>query len=149
MDVFKPVGNVQHSGTFNAHLVPVLTGLAFMKEIKKPEFYRHLQELEQRFHEKIDSAIKKNDLNIIVPKFGARFDIVLGRKEEPIRYEDTFCHDKDLMVEVVRECLKNGVFFHDYGGSPVHHGYSIQHSIEEIDTVAEVLSTAFIKVLGS
>jgi glutamate-1-semialdehyde 2,1-aminomutase len=148
MDVFKPVGNVQHSGTFNAHLVPVLVGLAFMKEIREPGFYAHLRNLEQRFHAKVDAVIEEKNLNCVVPRFGARFDIVLGTRNEPIKYEDTFCHDRSLMIAIVRDCLHNGVFFHDYGGAPVHHGYSVQHSVAEIDRAAEVLVSALTRVLG-
>ena len=43
------------------------------------------------------------------------------------------------MNEIWRGCLERGVYFHDYGGAPVHHGFSIQHSDEDIDTVLSVL----------
>jgi len=33
------VGDVQHSGTFNAHLVSILAGVAFCREITSPAFY--------------------------------------------------------------------------------------------------------------
>lgn len=83
MDMFQPIGPVQHSGTFNAHLVPVLAGLAFLREAMKPEFYPTLRQREQQFH--------------------------------------------------------------DYGGGPLHHGYSIQHSAEDIAQVLDVLETVLIE----
>lgn len=139
MSLYKPVGEVQHSGTFNAHLVPVLTGLAFMDEIAKPYFYPRLVELEDRFHTGVDRIIADHKLNMIVPHHGARFGVVLGRREPLRRYEDTFAHDRDLMNEIWRGCLERGVYFHDYGGAPVHHGFSIQHLDEDIDMVLSVL----------
>ena len=139
MDVFQPVGPVQHSGTFNAHLVPILAGLAFVNEAKSPEFYSHLQKLEKQFHDGMDRIIETNNLNMIVPHHGARFDIVLGRRTPALRYEDTFCHDKELMLKIIRSCWERGVYLHDYGGSPVHHDYSMQHSPDDIDSVLNVL----------
>ena len=139
MDMFKPVGEVQHSGTFNAHLVPVLSGLGFLKEVEKPGFFPVLRKLEERFHEGMDRIIESNDLNMVVPHHGARFDILLGRRTPAKRYDETFCHDPELLCEIIRRCTARGVFFHDYGGAPVHHGYSIQHTLKEIDEVLNVL----------
>ncbi len=145
MDLLQPVGPVQHSGTFNAHLIPVLAGLAFLDEVAKPEFYARLQALESAFYSGVDRIIKKHDLNMIVPHHGARFNILLGRRTPAVRYEDTFCHDKQAMLEIVRGCYDRGVYFHDYGGGPAHHGYSVQHTPEDIGLVLEVLDD----VLGS
>ena len=83
MDLYQPVGPVQHSGTFNAHLVPVLAGLAFFEELERPGFYAHLQALEARFHDGVDRIIADLDLNMVVPRHGARFNIVLGRRDRP------------------------------------------------------------------
>lgn len=139
MDMYKPLGTVQHSGTFNAHLIVILAGLAFIDETAKPTFYSHLQKLEKHFHKGMDEIIDKYNLNMIVPHHGARFDIIFGRRTPAIRYEDTFCHDKKKMLEFAAQCFDRGVYFHDYGGSCVHHGYSIQHSIDDIDTVLNVI----------
>ena len=139
MDLYQPVGPVQHSGTFNAHLVPVLAGLAFIDEIQKPSFYTKLQQLEEHFHKGMDRIIADHDLNMVVPHHGSRFDIVRGRTDPPRSYEDTFCHDKQLMLKLIHGCWERGVYFHDYGGGPIHHGYSIQHSLEDLDIVLNVL----------
>ncbi len=144
MDVFQPVGGVQHSGTFNAHIIPVLAGLAFLGEVTSPTFYPTLRALEQRFHRGMDEIIDRHGLTMVVPHHGARFDILLGTSVPARRYEDTFCHDRKLMLRLVRECHEKGVYFHDYGGSPVHHGYSVQHTPGDIDTVLSVLD----EVLG-
>ncbi len=140
MSRYKPLGPVQHSGTFNAHLVPVLCGLAFIEQIENPGFYRRLASIEARFHSGVDRIIEENDLNMIVPRHGARFGVVLGRRTPPRNYSDVLVHDKALMIEIWRDCLELGVYFHDYGGGPIHHGYSIQHTNEEIDRVVEVFA---------
>lgn len=139
MSQYKPLGTVQHSGTFNAHLVPVLTGLAFLKELDRPDFYPRLRAMEKHFHSGIDQIIANNDLKMVVPHHGPRFDVVLGRREAPRCYSDTFCHDNALMVDIWKGCMERGVYFHDYGGAPVHHGYSIQHSDDDMSHVLSVL----------
>ncbi len=142
MDCFAPLGKVEHSGTFNAHLVPVLAGLAFMREASKPEFYAQLHRLERQFHGGMEEIIEKHGLNMVVPHYGARFNFLLGRKTPAKNYEETFCHDREVMLSVFKDCFDNGVFFHDYGGGPAHHGYSVQHKEEDIDRVLQVLEDA-------
>ncbi|UCF35893.1 MAG: aminotransferase class III-fold pyridoxal phosphate-dependent enzyme [Acidobacteriota bacterium] len=143
MDIYQPVGPVQHSGTFNAHLVPVLTGLAFLNEISKPYFYATLSALESQFHRGMDGMIQDLDLNVVVPHYGSRFNILLGRKTPAVKYEDTFCHQNQLFLKVLRACWEKGAYFHDYGGGPLHHGYSIQHSAEDVDEVLNILEDVF------
>ena len=146
MDMYQPVGKVQHSGTFNAHLISVLAGLAFLNEVEKVDFYPWLRTLEEQFHNGIDRIIAAHGLNMVVPYYGARFNILLGRKTEAIRYEETFCHSRETMLRLIRGCFERGVYFHDYGGSPSHHGYSIQHTQQDIDTVLQVMEDVLIKL---
>lgn len=145
MDSLQPTGTVQHSGTFNAHLIPVLAGLAFLKEAEKPEFYVHLQSLEARFHSGMDKIIKDNGFNMVVPHYGARFNILLGRTTEATRYEETFCHNRQAMLALIKRAFGKGVYFHDYGGGPAHHGYSIQHTVQDIDAVLQILEESLIE----
>ncbi|MHC4629172.1 MAG: aminotransferase class III-fold pyridoxal phosphate-dependent enzyme, partial [Planctomycetota bacterium] len=145
MDMYQPVGPVQHSGTFNAHLVPVLTGLAFMKVVVRPDFYPKLKGLDERFHAGMDRIIADHDLDMVAPYHGARFNIMIGRREPALRYEDTFCHDKEVFLKILRRCWDKGVYFHDYGGGPLHHGYSIQHTPHDIDRVLEVLEGVLVR----
>ena len=144
MDMYQPVGPVQHSGTFNAHLVPVLAGLAFMKVIGRPEFYSTLKALERQFHVSMDRIIADHDLDMVVPHHGARFNIMIGSREPALRYEDTFCHDKEVFLKILKACWDRGVFFHDYGGGPLHHGYSVQHTAEDMDNVLNVLEDVLV-----
>jgi len=147
MDCFMPEGKVQHSGTFNAHLIPVLTGLAFMNEASKPYFYPKLYETGDRLYTGMNRIIKENDLDMVIPYYGARFNILMGRKTPARNYEETFCHDNKAFLAILKKCFDKGVYFHDYGGAPSHHGYSIQHTMEDIsfvlNTLQEVLSQKY------
>ncbi|MCB1103194.1 MAG: aspartate aminotransferase family protein [Opitutaceae bacterium] len=143
MDRFKPVGDVQHSGTFNAPLLNVLAGAAFCAEAESPEFYPHLEKIGARFYEGVDGIVRDLGLPIQVPRFGARFGLMLGLDDTPVDYRDALRHRRDLMLEFVRQTARRGVYFHDYGGAPCHHGFSVAHTVEDIDRVLEVLASAF------
>lgn len=127
--------------------MPILAGLAFLREIEKPDFYSKLRSFERQLQEGIDSIITDHDLEMVVPHRGARFGILLRRGTPPLRYEDTFCHDRQRMLSIYRECAERGVYFHDYGGGPIHHNYSIQHTRENIDQVLNVLDEVLPAVL--
>jgi len=148
MDLYQPVGPVQHSGTFNAHLVPVLSGLAFLNEVTEPAFYERLRTIERRLHGGIDRIVEKYGLSMVTPRHGARFNILLGRTTPARRYEDTFCHDTRVMLSIIGKCWERGAYFHDYGGGPLHHGYSIAHTDDDIDTVLSILDDVLCETAG-
>ena len=110
-----------------------------MREAAKAEFYPILQKLETHFHDGMNQIIETHKLNVVVPHHGARFNILIGRETPALRYEDTFCHNNETFLKVLKACWEKGVYFHDYGGGPFHHGYSIQHSAEDINRVLGVL----------
>ena len=50
---------------------------------------------------------------------------------------------------VVNEvCRERNVYFHDYGGGPLHHGFSIQHTEEDIDRVLAVLGDVLVRIFN-
>lgn len=139
MDRFKPVGDVQHSGTFNAPLPNILAGLAFCGEITRPEFYAELLERAERFYRGMDEVIARVGVPVQAPRHGARFGLLLGLEREPLDYSDALEHRVDLMLTFVRESAARGVYFHDYGGGPCHHGFSTAHTEADLDQVLEVM----------
>ena len=139
MDLFQPVGPVQHSGTFNAHPVPILAALAFVKETGKPYFYDTLEALEDHFDRGLKRIIADHGLNMIAPVSGGRFTVIFGRTTPPSRYEDCLCHDNRVMLRFIKGCYDRGVYLHDYGGGPIHHGFSVQHTTEDLDEALNVM----------
>ena len=139
MDLFQPVGPVQHSGTFNAHPVPILAALAFVRETGKPYFYDTLEALEGHFDRGLKRIIADLGLNMIAPVSGGRFTVIFGRTTPPSRYEDCLCHDKRVMLRFIKGCYDRGVYLHDYGGGPIHHGFSVQHTVADLDEALNVM----------
>jgi glutamate-1-semialdehyde 2,1-aminomutase len=143
MDRFKPVGEVQHSGTFNAPLPSILGGLAFVTEITRPGFYPELLGRADRFYGEVDRMIQRLGIPVQVPRHGARFGLMLGLDRPPVDYRDALRHCPELMLEFVRLAARGGVYFHDYGGGPCHHGFSAAHTEEDLAAVLEVMEDAF------
>ncbi len=138
MDLYQPRGTVAHSGTFNAHLTQILGGLAFIDEVNKPDFYPRLEALGARLFSGLDAIVKRLAVPMLVTRHGARFNIIMGLTEEPKNYAALKDHDRDRMLAFIRASIERGVYYHDYGGGPAHHGYSIQHTEQDVDRVLEI-----------
>lgn len=143
MDQFKPVGDVQHSGTFNAPLTSILGGLAFCGAITSSSFYPQLLSRANRFYERLSEIITRLDLPVQCPHHGARFGLLMGLERPPVSYEDILVHRKDLMLDFIQACYQRGVYVHDYGGAACHHGFSIAHSDTDLDRALSVFEDAF------
>lgn len=139
MDRFKPVGDVAHSGTFNAPLVSMLAGLGFVREIQKPEFWAKINGLGEILYSGLDAIAKRSTVPVRIQHHGSRFGITFGTREKVTNYRDTLCHTKERMLKFCLETTNRGVYFHDYGGGACHHGYSSAHSPEDIAKVLQVV----------
>ena len=149
MDRYKPVGDVQHSGTFMAPLPSILGGLAFLGEVTKPTFYPELvEEKACYFHRRLDDIVAGLALSVQVPRHGARFGLMIGLERPPVDYRDALRHRSDLMLTFIRRAFELGVYFHDYGGAPCHHGFSVAHTLDDLDRILAVMEEAFGAVAG-
>ena len=142
MDRFKPVGDVQHSGTFNAPLTSILGGRAFCAEITKSEFYPDLLEMGDRFYAGFDDVIRRVGVPVVAARHGARFGLLMGLEEPPVDYLGALDHRVDIMLAFVRETARRGVYFHDYGGGACHHGFSSAHTDDDMARALEGIEGA-------
>jgi len=139
MDRFKPVGDVAHSGTFNAPLPNVLAGLEFVREIQRPEFWQTINSLGDRLFAGLNEIAANSPVPVRFQHHGSRFGIVFGTREPVTCYSDALVHSPEQMIRFCHETTERGVYFHDYGGGPCHHGYSLAHSQQDIDEVLQVM----------
>jgi len=148
MDQYKPAGEVQHSGTFMAPLPSVLGGLAFCDAVTQADFYPTLLQQVDAFHEALDGIVQRLGLPVQVPHHGARFGMLMGLGDPPVNYMDALRHRVDLMLAFIREAFDRGVYFHDYGGRPCHHGFSIAHTGSDLDEVLTVMEASLEAISG-
>ena len=143
METFEPLGRTALSGTFTSHLSAVLAGIAFQKEIRKPGFYRNLQKKEKAFYAGLKEIIIRSGLKAKLQYHGPRFSLIMGT-DQPVRnYRQSLVHSKKLMLEFVGECIRRGLYFHDYGGIPAHHGFSTSHSMKDLNRALNIIEDVF------
>ncbi|TXT17510.1 MAG: glutamate-1-semialdehyde 2 1-aminomutase [Planctomycetota bacterium] len=139
MDRFKPVGDVAHSGTFNAPLFSILAGLAFVRTIRTSGFWQTIHSLSSQLSRGLSDISNRSPIPCRFQVHGSRFGLTFGTREPVKCYRDSLCHRREQMLEFCRQTTARGVYFHDYGGGPCHHGFSSVHTTADIDRVLQVV----------
>ena len=139
MELYAPSGPVAHSGTFNAPLTSILSGLAFVDHIKRPGFWKTINGLGEVLFGELQQIAARSRVPVRFQHHGSRFGIIFGTREPVTNYQQALVHDPELMLEFCRQTTRRGVYFHDYGGGPCHHGYSLAHSLPDIHQALSVI----------
>src|SRR5438067_1182751 len=75
MDRLMPVGDCQHSGTYNGHVVAVAACLAAVTAYREPGFYDHIAEVARRLYSGLSEVFTRHGVKARVQGLGARFGI--------------------------------------------------------------------------
>jgi glutamate-1-semialdehyde 2,1-aminomutase len=145
MSAVSPLGRAVHSGTYNAHLVPILAGLAFLDVATDPGFYPRLRELEAGFYPELAAIFKRAGLPVRVLANGARFSLLFGLERDPVRYRDIFDHDTATATRFYGLALEEGVYFH----AAWHHGFSSQHTEADLAEALDGIERAARRLVAS
>jgi len=142
MDRLMPMGDCQHSGTYNGHIVAVAAGLAAVQAYTQPGFYQHINAIAERLYGGLNALFERRQILARVQGLGARFGIYFG-VQGPIRnYRDIVGHQREQMLRFIRAAIGHGVYFHDYGGGACHHGFCAATTIADVDEVLQRLDEA-------
>ena len=144
MEAVAPIGRAVHSGTYNAHLIPILAAGAFLTEIDSPEFWQRLQKLERFFYPSLREVFQTSGLPVMVQAVGARFSLLFGLDTEPRSYRDTVRADRQLESQFYRAAIEHGVYFH----SAPHHGFSAMHTQADLEEALDRISAAARSLAG-
>jgi glutamate-1-semialdehyde 2,1-aminomutase len=144
MNVLNPSGHTIISGTYTGHVPAVLAALACQKEIARPGFYDHIDALAQRLYGGMAELLQVTGLPGVVQGIGARFGVYFGITEPVTNYRQAFQNDRDMEVRFLLGCIERGLYLHDYAHeTPMHHGYSSQHTLEDIDEALNIIEDVF------
>src|SRR5438128_742495 len=121
MDKLMPIGDCQHSGTYNGHPVAVAAGMAAVTAYRQPGFYDHIFGLAERLYGGLQEIFTRRAVVARVQGLGARFGIYFGIAEQVRDYRDAVKHHREQMLRFVAAAIGQGVYFHDYGGAACHH----------------------------
>jgi glutamate-1-semialdehyde aminotransferase len=145
MSAVSPLGRAVHSGTYNAHLVPILAGLAFLDVATDPGFYPRLRELEAGFYPELAAIFARAGLPVRVLANGARFSLLFGLERDPVRYRDILDHDTATATRFYGLALEEGVYFH----AAWHHGFSSQHTEADLAEALDGIERAARRLVAS
>jgi glutamate-1-semialdehyde 2,1-aminomutase len=137
MEHLRPLGNAEHSGTYNANLVPIMAAEASLAAIRTPGVYDHLSALADRLYPGMNAIFGRHSFPARCQGLGARFGLHFGFSEEVRSYQDTAKQDAALGLKFFAGMTERGVYFCDGGGKPSHHGFSIAHTAADIDRVLQ------------
>lgn len=142
MQTLMPTGTCQHSGTYNGHVVPVAAGLAAVQAYRAPGFYEHLAAVGQKLVAGLNGLFAKHGVPGHVQGLGARFGVYFGLQPPLKTYRDVVQHDRQMMLRFIAAAIEEGVYFHDYGGGPCHHGFCGAMSLADADEALARLDQA-------
>lgn len=138
MEHLSPLGPAMLSGTYNANLVSVMAGIAFVDYVSnKQEFYPVLLQRAQKLYQEMNAIFQRKGLKAAVRGLGCRFCILFGPASEkiPRSYKDVAKQDLGLSNRFFKETLNRGVFFH----SMWHHGITGAHTDADLAQVLEAV----------
>jgi glutamate-1-semialdehyde 2,1-aminomutase len=142
MDRLMPVGDCQHSGTYNGHVVAVAAALAAVTAYRAPGFYHHLNAVGRRLYEGLNAVFARHGVRGHVQGLGARFGVYFGLDGPPRHYRDVVRHQREQMLRFIASAIRHGVYFHDYGGAACHHGFCAALTSADADEALNRLDDA-------
>jgi glutamate-1-semialdehyde 2,1-aminomutase len=138
MNAVTPMGSAVHSGTFNAHLIPILAANAFLDEVVQPAFWSNLAQLEDVLYPGLRKAFSAAGLPVWVQAVGARFSLLFGLEQEPTNYREAARYDRDMATRFFGAAIEHGVYFH----SAWHHGICAMHTRQDLATALDGIEAA-------
>lgn len=136
MSRIAPLGEVQHSGTYNGLWLAMLAGLAFMETVTQPGFYETFLPRCERMYAGINEIMQRRGYSGRVQGIGARCAFIFGslaEKERLVNYRDFVKNDWDMALEFYQAAIEHGLYMH----SAHHHGISAMHTDADIDAILE------------
>jgi len=144
MSVLNPIGHTVMSGTYTGHLTAVLAAIACQTEIAKPDFYDHINTLADCLYSGMAELLQMMGIPGVVQGIGARFGLYLGVTEPVTNYREATISDRAMEIRFLLGCVERGLYLHDYGHkTPMHHGFSSQHTIEDINEALNTIEDVF------
>jgi glutamate-1-semialdehyde 2,1-aminomutase len=142
MDRLMPIGDCQHSGTYNGHPVAVAAALAAISAYRGPGFYDHIFAVAARLYDGLNALFERHSVAARAQGLGARFGIYFGVSGRIANYRDAVRHQRDRMLRFIAAAIRHGVYFHDYGGAACHHGFCAAMTLADVDEALKRLAGA-------
>jgi glutamate-1-semialdehyde 2,1-aminomutase len=137
MEHLRPLGNAEHSGTYNANLIPVMAAKASLAALRAPGLYDHINALATQLYGGMNAVFERNNFLARCQGLGARFGLYFGFRDEVRDYRETAKQDAALGMRFFAGMIERGVYYCDSGGKATHHGFSAAHTAADMDAVLQ------------
>jgi glutamate-1-semialdehyde 2,1-aminomutase len=147
MEHIAPLGQAQHSGTYNGHLFEIMAGHAFLDVILADGFYGNFLPRCDRFYHSINEIMHRLGFVARVQGLGARFSFLFGppaERDQLKNYQDLLDNDWKLLHRFYKACLDHGIYVH----TVQHHGLCSVHSDQDVDRALEGIEMALRDIMA-
>src|SRR5262249_10667084 len=107
MDKLMPIGDCQHSGTYNGHVVAVAAALAAVTAYREPRFYDHIHAVARRLYDGLNTIFAFHGVAGRVEGLGARFGIYFGIDGPPRDYRDALRHQREQTLRFIAAPIRH------------------------------------------
>lgn len=143
MNCVAPLGAVYQAGTLSGNPVAVACGLATLKEIQAPDFYKRLSAQAAKLVRGLGEAAKKHGVQFSAQSMGGMFGIYF-RGSCPTSFKEVMECDSERFKTFFHAMLDNGVYL---APSIYEAGFvSITHDDSVITRTLEAADKAFAEV---
>ena len=143
MNCVAPLGAVYQAGTLSGNPVAVACGLATLKEIQAPDFYKRLSAQAAKLVRGLGEAAKKHGVQFSAQSMGGMFGIYF-RGSCPTSFKEVMECDGERFKTFFHAMLDNGVYL---APSIYEAGFvSITHDDSVIARTLEAADKAFAEV---
>jgi glutamate-1-semialdehyde 2,1-aminomutase len=142
MQRLMPTGDCQHSGTYNGHPTAVAASFAAVTAYRQPGFYDHIHTVAEHLYAGLNDLFARHKVGARVQGLGARFGIYFGVRDRVRDYRDALQHQREQMLRFIKSAIAHGVYFHDYGGGPCHHGFCAAMTRNDVEEILGHLDNA-------
>ncbi len=108
MDRVAPEGEIYQAGTLSGNPVAMAAGLATLRELKKLNPYRELEERTVRFTEEISNLLSQKGIAHSINRVGSMFTVFFTEGKVK-NYGDASRSDTELFARFFKKLLQNGV----------------------------------------
>lgn len=140
MSHLAPLGGVYQAGTLSGSPLAMRAGLATLRRISTPNFYRELKEKADFLLQPIEEAIRSLQAKVQLQRIGSMFTLFFS--ERPIRSrEDLSFVRQDLFATFFRFLFTRGIYFapSQYEANFISSAHTEEHLRYVRDTIIEFL----------
>ncbi|MBP1448604.1 MAG: glutamate-1-semialdehyde 2,1-aminomutase, partial [Thermoproteus sp.] len=146
MELVAPSGPVYNAGTFNAHPISMVAGVATIRELEKGYPYQIADDAAKRLAEGIEEVASRLGFDVVVKRIASMFQLYF-KKGDVKRPQDVRASDEKTYLRLHALALKHGVYLTP---SQFEVNFtSAAHTKEVVEEVLTALEKAFRELKSS